>query len=155
MIKYPVPEVIDFFTSVVGEDYGLYYNANFRMIIPVLLAQAFMWLICRLNRDGKLDKIIPCKARRIPLSVRRKEKRTGSSNDQIIITDCHRSVICPDPVFLGLGTLRRMLFLRAYRVAYESGLLRIEKCLAQSSKASFPISVTLSGIVISRRFGQP
>ena len=46
MIKYPVSEKINFFTPVVGEDYALYYNANFWMIIPVLLALAFMWLTC-------------------------------------------------------------------------------------------------------------
>ena len=46
MIKYPVSRMIDFFTPVVGEDYALYYNANFWMIIPVLLAMAFMWLTC-------------------------------------------------------------------------------------------------------------
>ena len=46
MIKYPIAEVIDFFTPVVGEDYALYYNANFWMIIPVLLSLAFMWLTC-------------------------------------------------------------------------------------------------------------
>lgn len=46
MIKYPVSRVINFFTPVVGEKYTLYYNANFWMIIPVLLALVFMWLTC-------------------------------------------------------------------------------------------------------------
>ena len=37
MIKYPVSRMIDFFTPVVGEDYALYYNANFWMIIPAYI----------------------------------------------------------------------------------------------------------------------
>ena len=51
LIKYPVSGMIDFFTPLVGEKYGLYYNANFWMIIPVLLALLFMWLTC----PGSLD----------------------------------------------------------------------------------------------------
>ena len=46
MIKYPVSRVINFFTPIVGEEYALYYNANFWMLIPVLLAFAFIWLTC-------------------------------------------------------------------------------------------------------------
>ena len=46
VIKYPVARMINFFSPIVGEKYTLYYNANFWMIIPVLLALAFMWRTC-------------------------------------------------------------------------------------------------------------
>ena len=46
LIKYPVSAKIDFFTPLVGEEYGVYYNDNFWMIIPLLLALIFMWLTC-------------------------------------------------------------------------------------------------------------
>ena len=46
VIKYLISADIDFFTPIVGPDYALYYNANFWMLIPVILALAFMWLTC-------------------------------------------------------------------------------------------------------------
>jgi membrane protease YdiL (CAAX protease family) len=46
VIKYLISAGIDFFTPIVGPDYALYYNANFWMLIPVILALAFMWLTC-------------------------------------------------------------------------------------------------------------
>ena len=46
MIKYAVQRQVDFFTPLVGPDYAFYYNANFWIIIPILLTLAFMWLTC-------------------------------------------------------------------------------------------------------------
>ena len=46
MIKYPVSRVINFFAPIVGEEYARYYNANFWMLIPVVLALVFMWRTC-------------------------------------------------------------------------------------------------------------
>ena len=45
-IKYIFQANFDFFTPIVGPDYGLYYNSNFWIIIPILLTLAFMWLTC-------------------------------------------------------------------------------------------------------------
>ena len=45
-IKYWVQRRIDFFTPLVGPEYGIYYNANFWIIIPILLSLAFMALTC-------------------------------------------------------------------------------------------------------------
>jgi len=45
-IKYGVQDQIDFFTPLVGPEYGIYYNANFWIIIPILLSLAFMALTC-------------------------------------------------------------------------------------------------------------
>ena len=46
MIKYNVQHFIDFFTPLVGETYGIHYNANFWIIIPVLISLAFMKATC-------------------------------------------------------------------------------------------------------------
>lgn len=46
-IKYIVQAFAGFFTPIVGDKYSLYYNANFRLIIPILILLAFMWLTCR------------------------------------------------------------------------------------------------------------
>lgn len=46
-IKYAVQRMIDFFSPIVGPKYTLYYNANFWLIIPILILLAFMWLTCR------------------------------------------------------------------------------------------------------------
>ena len=46
-IKYAVQRMINFFTPLVGEKYTLYYNANFWLIIPILILLAFMRLTCR------------------------------------------------------------------------------------------------------------
>ena len=45
-IKYGVQRQLDFFTPLVGPEYGIYYNANFWIIIPILLSLAFMALTC-------------------------------------------------------------------------------------------------------------
>ena len=46
-IMYLVQVFCNFFTPLVGEKYTLYYNANFWLIIPILMLLAFMWLTCR------------------------------------------------------------------------------------------------------------
>lgn len=46
-IKYAVQRILNFFTPLVGEKYTLYYNANFWLIIPILILLAFMRLTCR------------------------------------------------------------------------------------------------------------
>ena len=46
-IKYAVQSILNFFTPLVGEKYTLYYNANFWLIIPILILLAFMRLTCR------------------------------------------------------------------------------------------------------------
>ena len=46
-IMYTVQRPFNFFTPLVGEKYSLYYNANFWLIIPILMLIAFMWLTCR------------------------------------------------------------------------------------------------------------
>ena len=46
-IMYLVQSLFNFFTPLVGEKYTLYYNANFWLIIPILILLAFMRLTCR------------------------------------------------------------------------------------------------------------
>ena len=46
-IKYLAQFLFNFFTPLVGEKYTLYYNANFWLIIPILMLLAFMRLTCR------------------------------------------------------------------------------------------------------------
>ena len=46
-IMYLVQSLFNFFTPLVGEKYTLYYNANFWLIIPILMLLAFMRLTCR------------------------------------------------------------------------------------------------------------
>ena len=46
-IMYLVQVFCNFFTPLVGEKYTLYYNANFWLIIPILMLLAFMRLTCR------------------------------------------------------------------------------------------------------------
>ena len=46
-IKYAVQASIDPFTPIVGEEYGFLYNANFWIIIPILITLLFMRLTCR------------------------------------------------------------------------------------------------------------
>lgn len=46
MIKYALQSRFDLFTPLVGPEFGLYYNANFWIIIPILLTLAFMGLTC-------------------------------------------------------------------------------------------------------------
>ena len=45
-IKYRAQAQIDLFTPIVGTEYGIYYNSNFWIIIPIILTLAFMWLTC-------------------------------------------------------------------------------------------------------------
>ncbi len=45
-IKYGLQEQFDFFTPLMGPELGLYFNANFWIIIPILLTLAFMALTC-------------------------------------------------------------------------------------------------------------
>ena len=46
-IMYLVQSLFNFFTPLVGEKYTLYYNANFWLIIPILMLLAFMRMTCR------------------------------------------------------------------------------------------------------------
>ena len=46
MIKYEIQSRVDFFSPLIGPDHGVYYNANFWIIIPILLTLSFMWLTC-------------------------------------------------------------------------------------------------------------
>ncbi len=46
LIKYSLQERFDLFTPLVGPEYGIHYNANFWIIIPILLTLAFMALTC-------------------------------------------------------------------------------------------------------------
>ncbi len=45
-IKYRVQASVDPFTPIVGDDFGIYYNANFWIIIPILLSLLFMRWAC-------------------------------------------------------------------------------------------------------------
>lgn len=57
-IKYQVQAYVDPFTPIVGDDFGLYYNSNFWIIIPILFTLLFMRLTCpgalRIFTDGTL-----------------------------------------------------------------------------------------------------
>lgn len=46
MIKYAFQRQFDFMTPLVGEKFGPYYNANFWIIIPILMTLAFMYFTC-------------------------------------------------------------------------------------------------------------
>lgn len=46
IIKYLVQRKVDFFTPIVGSEFALYYNANFWIIIPILLSLLFMRWAC-------------------------------------------------------------------------------------------------------------
>ena len=45
-IKYRLQRRFDLFSPLIGPEFGLYYNANFWIIIPILLSLAFMALTC-------------------------------------------------------------------------------------------------------------
>ena len=45
-IKYRLQRQFDLFSPLIGPELGRYYNANFWIIIPILLALAFMALTC-------------------------------------------------------------------------------------------------------------
>lgn len=45
-IKYSFQARVDLFTPIVGTEYGIYYNSNFWIIIPILMTLVFMWLTC-------------------------------------------------------------------------------------------------------------
>ena len=45
-IKYRLQRRFDLFSPLIGPELGLYYNANFWIIIPILLTLAFMALTC-------------------------------------------------------------------------------------------------------------
>lgn len=59
-IKYQVQALFNPFTALVGEEFALYYNANFWIIIPILLTLLFMYLTCpgalRIFTDGTLGR---------------------------------------------------------------------------------------------------
>ena len=59
-IKYRVQASVDPFTPIVGDDFGIYYNANFWIIIPILLTLLFMYVTCpgalRIFTDGTLGR---------------------------------------------------------------------------------------------------
>lgn len=45
-IKYRLQRQFDLFSPLIGPELGIYYNANFWIIIPILLTLAFMALTC-------------------------------------------------------------------------------------------------------------
>ncbi|MDO5119530.1 MAG: hypothetical protein Q4D48_05535, partial [Coriobacteriales bacterium] len=59
-IKYQVQAYVDPFTPIVGDDFGLYYNSNFWIIIPILFTLLFMRLTCpgalHIFTDGTLGR---------------------------------------------------------------------------------------------------
>ena len=59
-IKYKVQALANPFVPIVGEQFGIYYNSNFWIIIPILLTLLFMYLTCpgalRIFTDGTLGQ---------------------------------------------------------------------------------------------------
>ena len=47
LIKYAIQRKYDFFTPLVGDKYGLYYNNNFWIIIVIIITLIFMYLTCK------------------------------------------------------------------------------------------------------------
>ena len=60
-IMYLVQSLFNFFTPLVGEKYTLYYNANFWLIIPILMLLAFMRLTCRNAMSVFTEGTMACK----------------------------------------------------------------------------------------------